>query len=293
MQLEALPEVIPEELLHYGDSGWAESERFGADGIAALSSSDPQATEDAHHAASTPSAAPVTVWQRNHSGEELTESDGGDMHSDFSDDSNVQYTSDNSNMADPYSTDPAASRSSVESFSSEWDSLPPRSVPATNMSNGVEEHCRGGGGSGVGGGDLAETVGGIMGASLWHSSLLDQQTPPLTTCSDGSANTAEDTQVSGLLGSNLNSTPLNGNSRFNTEADDPNAGAGEAQPMWSPAAGLPGDGGGDTVVVSKQLLLRYYQLENFAAEYFEWFLQRTQPRQQNPVDDSSLTDVQL
>lgn len=332
MQLEALPEVIPEELLHYEAFGWAESDRLRVGGIVASSNSHPQAIDDAQHTAGRRCAAPVTVSQRSHSGEQLDESDGRDMQSEFSDDSNVQHEGGASTMDDPYSTEPAASRVFVQSHVSEsdsppprsapateicsgtegecnhdayrtdpaassfvfdWDNIPPRNVPATKLCSGAkEEHhlaggCRGGGRFDGGGGGLAEAVDGIMGASLWHSSLLDQPIPPPTTRDDTTADTMAHTQTSGSLGRELNSTSVsakhisNGSNRNSSRssigADDPDAGAS--------------DGGNDTVIVSKQLLLRYYQLENFAAEYFEWFLQQTQPQQQHPVDESSLADV--
>lgn len=274
-QLEVLPEVIPEELLYCGNSSWEDNSPSTTNSAAAVCAPEARVSDHeplaADHSQSVP---PVTVWQRGYDAEQLSESHEEYSSSDYSCESDAQFSDDDSNSG------VASHIASPELLAS--------SVHVSHSSAVKEEHYEGSGPRG-----LAATMGGVMGASLWHSDLHLEPEQPVASDCIALSDITNCGQNQGHNGERLSEGTLMYGTTTDNWASAANGGVDTGQAPPSPAVGYLGSDASDSVVVSKQLLLRYYQLENFAAEYLEWFLQQPQPCWQQDSVCSSLSDIDL
>lgn len=268
-QIEPLPDHIPEEL--YYSSPFREGGQAATHTPLLAADSQAQSAEDGADSLQPSAAAPMAapVWQRQQGfdcGSAASE-DEYSQHDDLFD--SEDSFSDDAAVADPSDAD----NSTVSQTS--WVASP---TAAAHLAAVAAALCSSTNSAVEPGRDSAQqilqasprgiaTLGGVMGASLWHKGLREKTLPGVQPA------------TSPLQGPSACSSPMRQSSPASQQQHEHKAtpcahpSQQEARSSRSTGAAVAGSADSEaSVLVSKDLLLRYYQLEAFAAEYYTWFI---------------------
>ena len=276
-QIEPLPHHIPEELYH--SSPFPEGSQAATYTPLIAADSQPQSADHGadflQPSAAAPTAAPV--WQRQSSFQRgsAASDDEYSQHDDlfgseasFSDDAAVADPSDANN--------PAVSQPSH--FASPTAAAPLAAVAAAFCSSpsSLAEPGREGAQQVLQASPQGiAALGGVMGASMWHKSLREDTL--------GVQPAALPLQGASACSSPIRqSSPVSSQQQQHKATPCARSSQQKARSSRSTGAALACAADSESsVLVSKDLLLRYYQLEAFAAEYYTWFIS------QNAADSES------
>ena len=287
-QIEPLPEHISEELYH--SSHYPHSSHAAGQAPAPITFSGDPPTSSSSLQPATGAPAAAVVWQRQQDLEgSATSSEGDYIEYD-------EYLGSKALFSEEVAGIDAAS---AGSSGASWPASPAAALPQDTARTAhrsrpvcAAQHVRKGLQQGAAAPADCAALGSVMGASLWHSSLHDVE-PPAEQLA------VESVPAQGGRGEMHNvrerpTVPYRVSQDSLESSDDLPPAQQVPQPIaWAAAGAKCVAGGGASVSVSTDLLLRYYQLEAFAAEYYTWFISQQETRGRGNATPRSSSEVGL